>query len=625
MDKLVAGKQLYLDESPEQDETKMVSYHIVDIGTFVDEDGNQRECLCLLRDSVVEIDMAFSETVSETEYPDYEGCIVDTYLSGEFLTRFKPDIRNKFVTVPIRLAVLKTKNYREINRVCYVPSACELFGITELRDIVDGDTVFDRQSYERGIGTPYWTRTPSSVRTAVMANEYGIESNRYVLKNCGVRPILWIDRKYFEGDYVEDSNEYGGVSFDIMYSLNIKDTKDVKETDLDTSVYDNEFFNNSVQKPVEYSMSKFTPRELLGFAKVGRNLVFENHILTPDYEISNGGMFYSFYIDNRQALIYGVSVDNNRIICKYVYRYLDSDVSVNVDDGNISEYSPEQLLDFADKGMQLKYFNDDLHLLKYNKPSSNTRSRSLPKSSVDFLEFSEQDGKIYKVNIDSDGNIDRQSYRNLISSYELCETGGQVHECRYDTEFLFNACNDDYTQITYNGNILYTDKLRTNTAEYNGYFFDEFDTAIYRINVQKTSGSSGYYKITRNLHKRIIKTVEIDGTDSEGLYTIQGIVDRSDYFIKNVDTLTIVYPGEFDGGVYTGEHFDMWITVSGTSSGTLVQFPAGTKFVKNQKFGKVGDEQSTGKLITNGNVREISIKDGVVVSMPDGEEWLDFD
>ena len=102
-------------------------------------------------------------------------------------------------------------------------------------------------------------------------------------------------------------------------------------------------------------------------------------------------------------------------------------------------------------------------------------------------------------------------------------------------------------------------------------------------------------------------------------YTIEGLVDRSDYFIENVTTLNITYPQ-----VYADVHFDMWITVKAGNSACNVVFPEGTVFVKNQEFGTIGS-RTTSNTISAGKTREISIKDGVVVSMPKGEEWMEFD
>lgn len=602
MSKLEIGKQLYLDESPLSTTTKMVSYHIIDIRTIDNE-----KCLCLLRDTVIEDEMFWYENLEDIgSYPDYDGCLIDSYLNDSkdgFLSRFKPEILKDFIPYDNVITVdLKTKEYKILTRRCYIPSAYELFGITRRRKTVDGEMVFYGNAYNRNISKPYWTRTPSSNKTAVFANEIGIESNRVVISECGVRPILWIKSIYFEGNYVEDDT---GVSFDIMYSINIEDSKDIQDTELDTSIYKNEYLNNSVQETVGFSVSRFTPLELRGFAKTGKSLIYDNHILTVDYEMCSKDMFYSFYINNRESTIYGISVDSNRIICEYVYRYLETDLSLSVDDSNISKYTPEQLADFYDKGMQLKYFNDNLQLIKYNKGNNTrTRSRAGTVSSVDFLEFSSQDSKVYKVSVDSNGSIKRETYKNLVCSYELCDTGGNKYECRYDTEFLFNACNDDYTQITYNGNILYVDKLSTTLTEFNGYYFDEYDTAIYKINVKLTND---YYKISRNLHKRIIKTVEIDGSDL-GIteYTITGIIDRSDYYISNIEDLYIEYPSE---------HFDLWVTVTAGSSDCNIHFPNGTVFIKNQEFNSIPSSRT----------REISIKNGAVVSMPHGEEWMEFD
>ena len=607
------GKQLYLDESPNEDEEILIPYHIVDRFSTEDEDGNAVECLCLLRDTVLEEELSFADNITD-EYPTYEDSVIDEFFkfpNGEFFNRFKKSVKDQFFAHSIKIANLKTHDYSEIDRAGYLPSSFELFGTTLLRDMVDGDLIFDVSSYDRGIGVPYWTRTPSAKKWAIMSNESGVESNRVITKTCGLRPVVCISRKFFEGDYVEDDNDGRGVSFDLMYSIDIVDSKNVKDTDIDTSKYDDEYLNNSIQRPVEYAVSRFTPKELRGFARINRNIIYDRHILTVDYEQCTDGMFYSYYIDNREALIYGISVDSDRCICKYVYRYLDSDVAVSLNESSLTNYTPEQLTDFYDKGMQLKYFNDNLQLLKYNKPNQNTRS--VTGSSVDFLEFSSQDSKIYKVNINSNKQVTREVYKNLISSYEICDTNNSKYESRYDTEFLFNVSNDDYSQVTYNGNVLYVDKLSTTLNQFNGYYFDEFDTAIYKITVAQ---SGGYYKISRNLHKRIIKTVEINGSTA-GItsYTIKGIIDRSDYHISNVQDLYIEYPSG---------HFDVWITVTAGDSACKVHFPNGTIFVKNQEFGYVGSTDTT-RHIDSGKTREISIKDGVVVSMPHGEEWMEFD
>ena len=608
-DILKLGTQVYIDESPLANEEKLVSYHIIDI----DEDseiGLNSKAVLVFRD-YVDTDLEWTNGSSQF----YKGNVIDTYLNSSdengFLHRFKDKVKGYFVGGKINCLNSFNFTYEELTRKVFIPSEYELFGDSENNNNAEKyESIWDWHDYDKGCEESYWTRTPNNKDTTYMVNEIGIKSNRNPTKKCGVRPAIWIDSRYFTDDEVEDK----GVSFDLMYSIEIVDSKSIEDTTLDTSKYDTQYINNSIKYPVEYAVSRFTPSQLRGFARVQKNLKYDGRIITPDLDMCSNDMFYSYYIDNREALIYGVSVDSDRIICKYVYRFLDSDLAINVGSSNISSYTPEQLVKFYNSGMRLQYLNDDLQLLKYNE---GTQTRSGNNSSVEFLSFSNQDNTIYKLVVSQNGTTTRTTYKKLVSSYELCKQSANKFECNYDTAFLFDICGDNYTQITYNGNILYTDKLHTNENKYVGFYFDEFDTAIYKIEV---SASNNLNTITRTLHTRIIKRVYVNGAGSGfNTYTIEGLVDRSDYFIENVTTLNITYPQ-----VYADVHFDMWITVKAGSSACNVVFPEGTVFVKNQEFGTIGS-RTTSNTISAGKTREISIKDGVVVSMPKGEEWMEFD
>ena len=340
---------------------------------------------------------------------------------------------------------------------------------------------------------------------------------------------------------------------------------------------------------------RFTPLELYGYYKSGRILMFNSNILDVDANGFTESKFVARYFDKKSCNICVVEVNSSKVINKSIDYQLFNIIEISDNLLNKSLYSPSEILEFIRNGNIIKYnnsiLNTDFELTNgelycgYFFNSKNT-PYSITVNSDKSLEFNDVGSP---NNSASDSNV-------LLEIVDSTNLGKSLYT---PLEMLDLSGNKIFT---YNGNIINTDLTLSNKNLYVGFYMDGFTMSVFRIKVDANKN------LEYSTYKKIIRQIEIFNDDGKyDNFTINGAIDNLDYYIRDVKNLTFVWD--------TARHFETWITIDARNYNCNLIFPRNTEFIR--------DEVLTD--IEQGRKRELSVKDGIIVSAPVGEEWIDFD
>lgn len=359
---------------------------------------------------------------------------------------------------------------------------------------------------------------------------------------------------------------------------------------------------------LECAVSRFTPSELNGYNKAKKYLTYKDRLLFVDLDGApeNCNEFSARYFDEYTMCVYRIVVDSEKYIYKYKYLSAMSVVEItDPNDNSSSKFTPDEIVNNDYYGIAITYTNYIVHTDTI-KTKNDTNGNY-------FGHFFGHDNCSYLLMVNTSKQITITKEENEKILVELCTTGNY---CSYSPKELYNMIGK--VLFTFGGNVINTDLGLTNENIYFGFYFDAFDMTVYQVTVETT----GYGTLQKNIvkskiYKKIIRQIEITNTvvDEEtgvGTYdsfTIDGATDSLDYFITDVKDLTFKWK--------PGSHFETWVTINAVKNDCTLHFPSDVKWIREEDLEPFGIEA--------GRCRELSIKDGIIVSAPVGEEWLDFD